>query len=164
MNHLECLPSLSNRDTDFLFRNANVSFPGSTVLTAESEREEEFPAVLGDDGGCDAGKFFGNERELRDWFGARDGCGLLGGDGVDCEGHGGINQIGELEGFFFSLSVVNDRREIRRALICALWSGRSEAEIALIVSLSGVQVWNLQSSRVVAVVCESIQERGRDEG
>lgn len=36
--------------------------------------------------------------------------------------------------------------------------------MVLILSLSGVQVWNLQSSRVVAVVCESIQERGRDEG
>lgn len=64
----------------------------------------------------------------------------------------------------FSFSVVNDRWEIRGGLICVLWSGRSEVEIALIVSLSGVQVWNLQSSRVVAVVCESIQERGRDEG
>lgn len=36
--------------------------------------------------------------------------------------------------------------------------------MVLILSLSSVQVWNLQSSRVVAVVYESIQERGRDEG
>lgn len=36
--------------------------------------------------------------------------------------------------------------------------------MVLVISLSGVQVWNLRSSRVVAVVYESIQERGRDEG